>query len=360
MSHDAGSSSTQPPADPVEAASKVPCYGPVPASWTTLLGRQSVTTPAKVAFTVDAVAGAVAFGQYESVAGSGVGALDLSTGKLTKISTYAGAIGGVGAMAVESPWVVWEQLDSQTLLKDWSIHAWNQSTGATLEVANSRLPDGSLVDGQQPLPVLRHGRVAWSQPVPSGTPGIVKAEIRVTDLDTRATTTVTSGRVSSPVYAGVYLLWATIEGNSGFGFGAADAETSQPVALPAQLRKPESVGQLAGSPDYLAWSGQDSTNLVVWRIGTTRYDRFSAKDGVHFFQFMHLSDHYLVWFGGGTSSVLDLNTGNGFDIPGTVSGSADSIVVTEPVSAPSTKGELVASRVSRIEIRSAPAITSCG
>jgi hypothetical protein len=150
-----------------------------------------------------------------------------------------------------------------------------------------------------------------------------------------------------------------VAGGAEFSFRAVDADTLRPAALPAQLRTPRSVGQLAGSADYFAWSSRDYTELVVWRVGSARYFEFSSHDGVHFFEFMQFAGDFLVWFGGGASSVLDLTTGVGFDVSGTVSGSADAIVEAEPTAQPSTKGGIVASRVSRIATRSAVPLTAC-
>jgi hypothetical protein len=57
--------------------------------------------------------------------------------------------------------------------------------------------------------------------------------------------------------------------------------------------------------------------------------------------------------------VLDLNTGIGFDVPGTATGSAESIVTTEPIGQPSAKGGLARFRVSRIATGAAPPFTTC-
>lgn len=350
---------TPPPPAGTVAAGRAICIGPVPAGWASLSGAHSVATPDGLAFTVDAVAGDTAFGQYQSATASGVGELDLATGRLTRISTYPGQIGGVGWMSVEAPWLVWEQLDSRSELRDWSVHAWNQSTGAASVLATSHQPDGSLVQGPQPLPVLRNGRVAWAQPVPGGSPGTVISQLRVVDLASGTATVVANGRLSSPVFAGRYLVWATVAGQADFALGAVDADTLHAAALPALPGSPGPIGQLAGAPDYLVWSTQDSTGLVVWRWGSAQYDRFSSDDGVHFFQFMRVAGHFLVWFAGGTSSVLDLTTGNGFDVSGTVTGSADSVVLAQPVGQAGGKAALVASRVSRIAVGAAPSIAGC-
>jgi hypothetical protein len=348
------------PSAPASAVGRTPCFGHIPAAWTDAFRARSVETSADIGFEVDATAGDIGFGQYTSASESGVGELDLSTGRISHISPYTSRdAGGVGGMVVELPWLVWEQLDSSADLTNWSVHAWNKTTGESFVLATSRQPDGTLAKGEQPLPVLRAGRVAWAQPIPSAASGIVRSEVRVVDLRTRQLSVVASGRVGSPVFAGPYLIWGTVEGNAAFSFNAVDANTLKPATLPPQLGKPDSIGQLAGSADYLVWSNRDYTELVVWRIGSAHHDQFSSHDGVHFFQFMKFAGQFLVWFGGGASSVLDLSTGNGFDVPGTVTGSAESIITTEKLGQPKTNGASVASRVSRISAPAAPSITSC-
>src|SRR5262245_46193292 len=63
---------------------------------------------------------------------------------------------------------------------------------------------------------------------------------------------------------------------------------------------------------------------------------------------MQFAGHFLVWFAGGASSVLDLSTGNGFDVAGTVTGTEGSIVIAELPANPGTKGGLIPTHVSRV------------
>jgi hypothetical protein len=335
------------------------CLGPTPTDWAAALHANTVSLPAGVAFGVSAVAGDLGFGQFDMDSGRGVGELDLKSGRLTKIATYAPGLSGLGAVAVELPWVVWEQLDSTSNLADWSVHAWNQVTGTATVLGVSRLPGGGYVRGEQPLPVLRHGVVAWAQPVP-GAGGAVEAQLRAVDLATQRSWTLDSGRISSPVYAGSYLIWAKVDGGRTYSLHGVDETTLRPVALPEPLRRVSSVGYLAGSPGYVAWSSQDSTSVEVWQFTSGTIKKFTTADGSHFFQFLGLAGHFLLWFGGTASSVLDLTTGLGFDVPGTVAGSAEWIVTALPTGAAPTTGRgHPTSQVSRVSTQTAPSVTSC-
>ncbi|NUS55611.1 MAG: hypothetical protein HOV66_12255, partial [Streptomycetaceae bacterium] len=262
----------------------------------------------------------------------GVGAFDLRSGKPGILATYQPDVAGLGALAVEEPWVAWEQLDSKTNLADWSVHAVNRTTGERVRVADSRGPDGFL-PGQQPLPVLRHGLLAWAQPVrAAGTP--LHAELRVFDLTRRSTRVLDSGRLSSPVYAGGLLVWAKIDseidGAARYSLHAVDERTLQPVELPPAIQRPSSVAYLGGSGDRLVWSSADTLSLRQWDFATGKLTGYTLTDRSHAFQFLQVAGDYLLWDGGTTASVLDLTTGAAFDVPGTVAGSDQWIVNARP------------------------------
>jgi hypothetical protein len=168
--------------------------------------------------------------------------------------------------------------------------------------------------------------------------------LKYLDLKSRETRTLDKGRISSPVYAGPYLLWAKLDSTMGYSFHAVDEKTLQPVELPEPLRHPASVAYLSGSPDHLAWSSQDAARLDVWHFGTQNRRSFTVADRHHAFQFLHLAGGFLLWYGGTASSVLDLSTGAAFDVAGTVTGSADWIVASQ------------GQRVTRMDTRTAPRI----
>lgn len=185
------------------------CFGAMPADWTRALRARSVTTPAGTYFGPGGIAGSAVLGQFNSAAESGIGRVDMITGRLTAISRLPGPVGGMSAMAVDPPWVVWTEVDSQntveTNLNDWTVHVWNLEQGAGRLLATSRLSDGKYVTGQEPVPVVRNGVAAWAQPVPSPD-RYNRAQVRAVDLATGKMITLDMGRVSSPVYAGSYLV----------------------------------------------------------------------------------------------------------------------------------------------------------
>ena len=116
------------------------CIGSAPAAWAAGFQAQSILLPSGMRFGLGAptLGGQIAFGQFDTGTESGIGSLDLGTGRFTRIVTWNAQASGMGWMAVDLPWVVWEQGNSQANLSDWSVDAWNRDTGARSTIATSR------------------------------------------------------------------------------------------------------------------------------------------------------------------------------------------------------------------------------
>jgi hypothetical protein len=290
--------------------------------------------------------------------------------RFTVIDTLPATSGGVQWMSYRKPWLVWAQSDSLYRLGIWSVHAWNSTTGEKVQLGNSQLPDGTYLDNQLTFPVVGHGYVAWSTPTSR-----TSADIRVYRFNTHETLTLDSGRVSSPVIAGQNLVWAkfTTTDQSDASFRMVDAETFKPVAVPAGLATPQSIVYLAGSRDYLAWTSWifgtspkgppiATSSLTVERLADGTLTRYQLPDGdvFHTFQFPILAGHFLVWFTGTQNTVLDLQTGKGFDVnlPSSIVGNDDAILLARVSGGGKTGGALSTSD-SSIQLSSELAINSC-
>jgi len=321
------------------------CFTSPPPRWAELLGRRMVALPAGLSFGVGAAAvgGAVVYGQFRSPTGEGIARLDLTNGRLTPIASYPPGASGLGWMVAEAPWLVWEEGDSSTDMGSWSLHAWNQRTGRQLVLARSG--GGNAPAGQPPLPALRDEAVAWAQPVPGGGPA-PRAQVHLVDLARGRDTVLATGTVSSPVFAGPYLIWARMDGRGTTTLQAVEASDLRPASLPGGLAHPGSVGYLAGSREYLVWSSADLARLTAWLVGSDRSTTYTS-DLRHPFQFLQLAGHFVLWFGGATSSILDLETGAAFDVPGTIAGSADAVVASQP--APGAGGRVSAVPLSELD-----------
>lgn len=323
------------------------CFGPVPAAWRH--GR-IVDTPHGVGLSPVAVAGGLAYGQYSRGRQTGVGVLDLATGRLSTIAPFPPDAGGLGALSVDGPWVVWEQLDSRTDIGDWSVHAWNRRTGRSSTLATTRTPAGARLNGAQPAPALHAGVAVWPQPITGTGPPLV--QLRATTLATGQSRVLDTGLISSPVHAGHDLVWARVDSGKRFSLRAVDGGTYEPAVVPGLPADPGPVGSLAGSDRYLVWSSQDGTALTVLRLQPPGVRRFVAPDTEHRFQFLQVAGDYVLWYGGAGSSVLDLRTGAGFDFSGTLAGDSDHIVSAASPSA--SKGEPGSAVIATLAVSATP------
>jgi hypothetical protein len=327
------------PRNPLAAPSATPsgptamCFNAPPADWVAAMSK-SVATLDGVNFAPSAVDGeaGIAYGYFQSASQQGIAAVDLRTGKLSVISVMTPSESGVTWMSFGDGWLAWAQGESRSVLGIWSIQVWNSQTHEKRQIATSRLADGSYLTGQLVFPVVGHGYVAWNQPVST-----VSADVRVYRFAPRTTTTVDSGYVSSPVFAGSYLVWGkkSAAPDSPAEFRFADAATLEPMAGPAQLSRPYAATYLAGSSDYMLWIAAprvvSPSNSMMWvdALGPGRVTEFGAAN--HVLQFPTIAGSYLIWFGGDKNSIVDLHTASGFDIPlpSGVAAAGDTIVVAK-------------------------------
>lgn len=333
------------------------CFTGVPDEWRHVAQTKHSPDAVRIGLAAIGSDGTV-FGSYNAGPEGGLASFDLG-GTLRKLTLYDANVSGLNTLGLDRRWLVWSQGDSNTNMADWSVRTLDRTTGSLATIATSRLSDGTLAFGQQPLPVIRDGLAAWAQPITR--PGTInESEVRAVDLETGRTSVLATGRVSNPVFAGSLLVWARRTDDGGrYAFEAVDATTRQPVPLPSALQQPGSIAYLAGSAGHFAWSSEGLLQVTVWSVATNELRRYAAPDIKHYLQFLQLAGHYLLWYGGITSSVLDLESGSGFDVAGSVAGSDNWIAFEEPVRAPA-KGESVSSIVSRIALSTAPSIPRCG
>jgi hypothetical protein len=295
----------------------------MPGEWSSALSKTTVSIPKVLWFATEAVdsVGGTAYGTYHTANAYGVGGVDLATGALRKISSKAAsAWGGVLWMSASNPWLVWaESLPSLT--GAWDLRAWNIHTGESRLITSSR-----LLAGQETFPIARQNYVAWSQAT-SGT----SADIRIYHFSNRTTTNLDSGHLSPPVVAGRYLVWAKyLKGEANPTFQMVDSGTLVTEAVPAVLSAPGPITYLAGSSDYLAWT-KSATVMAAYDLNAGKLSTYqmAQRDGRHAFQFPMLAGRILVWWSGVQDTIVDLATGNGFDvIDGAAAGSSNLLVVS--------------------------------
>jgi hypothetical protein len=337
------------------------CFTTVPSGWA---GTLRATFPT-MGFLVSAVAGRRAYGFFSTQAGDeGIAVVELRTGALTQLVTFPADSSGLISLAVGGHWLAWVQGNSRFQPLDWTLFARNLQTGEQLTLATSRQPDGTIVAGPQPQLALRDGLLTWAQPIASTVPGGA-AEARVYDLQARRQSVLDTGQVNSPVFGGRLVVWGHILGKGTTELRAVDASTLRPIALPEQIRSQPGVLFLAGSSRFLVWS-TDYQHALAWRMKDGQLTSYAISDKRNPLQFLQLSGHFLMWYTGFPFAVLDLDTGGAFDTPvlggaiaGSIAGSQTTIVRSEPLSVPPSKGGIPGSAVSSLRTASAPSIPGC-
>jgi hypothetical protein len=347
------------PSSPPSREVREACAVPMPPAWQEAFAG-GTTMPEGMRFGLGhpSVVGNVVYGQYNTASTSGIARLDLSTGQVEKLVSYAPDVSGTASIVVEPPWLAWTQGNSKHNVSDWSVHAMNLQTGESLKLSESRRRDGSFLPGQQPTLAVHGGMLAWSQALP-GPLTQYQSEVHVFELDARKDTIIASGKVSAPVYAKDLMIWAERDGAGRYLFKASDANSLAPAEVPTALRDPGSIIFLSANKDWFAWTAEGLLELNIWRVGTDERRAFRAPDIKHYFQFMKFAGDYLLWYSGVTSVVLDLGSGAFFDVPGSVAGGPDLIVIEQPTVTNKEKGQFVASRVAAAKASALPRL-ACG
>jgi hypothetical protein len=334
----ARTSTPSPSPTPATVREFTTCFTAAPATWA---GARRASLPA-TRFGVVTVtpAGDRAYGYSFTAAGDqAITALDLHTGALTTIIPSADG----PTLAVDPPWLAWVEAMSPENPGTWTLRARNLDTGQQLTLGGGDLHVPISV-------VVNAGRVAWAQFSPAGT-----GQVLVYDLAARSQTVLDSGDVGGPVLAGRYLVWS----RAGAGLRAVDAATLRPVQLPDRVRGQPAVAYLAGSPDELVWS-TDPQHAVAWRIDRDQLSTYAIRGVENGLQFLTVAGHFLIWSTVVQVAVLDLDTGGGYDIAGSVAGSDVAIVRTEPLGTINGKLGAPGTTVSVLPTASAPAIPGCG
>ncbi|MGC2191890.1 MAG: hypothetical protein WA751_06125 [Candidatus Dormiibacterota bacterium] len=313
-----------------------------------------------------AVSGHFAFGQVYSSSSTqlAIGEGNLLTGRITEIAPLPVNASGIGAVAADLPWVVWQEADSIYNEGDWSLRAWNQNTGTTRLLDSSA--DTTETQGP-PTPVLWDGMASWVEKTAADSSRLV-----VADLATGKTRTLAAGEPGGPAIAGPYLVWTQEQSADRVTFHAAFTRNLRPATLPRALRGTQNISSIGGSSTYLAWGTDELAKLMVWKVGSKYREEFAPavpKDGSPnsspLFQFLQLAGPYVIWYTGIAFLTMDLKTGKGFVESGAdayvTAGSGEWLVASgaPPSSAPRSTA-FSQSWMLPLRTAAVPPIDSCG
>jgi hypothetical protein len=303
------------------------CLTDIPGDWSQALTNSAVVVPSSL-FSPEVInpTDNIAFGYFNSASQQGVAQLDLNSGTMRVLSVMPPQASGVLSMSYADPWLVWAQGESQTNGGAWTLKAMNTRTGQQLPLPLQTA--AGTGPSQLSFPVVAPQFLAWSQRVST-----TSAELRALRFDAKDPVTIDSGGLSSPVVAGNKLVWTKSDGSgTEASIRMADVASLQPIQVPPALAKSRKIQNLAGSLDYLVWTeGRGSLFAYQFRPGRTSSYSFTSDALNHPFQFLQVAGHYLVWFTGSVNTVLDLETGNGFDVdlPSSIAGSDQEIVIAK-------------------------------
>jgi hypothetical protein len=153
--------------------------------------------------------GASASGRYAYVtawtpAFTGVGQLDLRTGRLRPIRRFASAASDQADGTAAGQWLVWAQTYSLSSPDRFTMYAYDASTGRTAQIGHSlAAPGGAPWPSPWHAPAVSGSYAAWAQGYGPG--GLV--QIRLADLVTGTVTTVARGYAEPPFFDGGLLVW---------------------------------------------------------------------------------------------------------------------------------------------------------
>ena len=211
---------------------------------------------------------------------------------------------------------------------------------------------------EEVFPVVGHGYVAWNQPTSE-----TSVDLRLYRLDSRSEVTLDSGKLSSPVFASHYLVWAKfVEGANEPSLRFADVDTLQPVSVPPELRTARPITFLVGSSDALLWTANPEGTSSTYSMGVDWLAdgqvRLYSSSSVAL-QFPFVAGDYMVWSAGDTSAVADLRTGSGFEIGpnGSIAAAGDTIVVASL--APGPKGAATTTSLSVLHPTALQGLGTC-
>lgn len=313
---------------PSSALPSIPiCLGAMPSNWAAALAGTTVAIRGVTGFGVQAVdpISNYAYGTYRASGNVRVAAINAKTGAVTVVAELPSTTAGISWMSVADPWLVWVEQDSQSDIGVWKIVAWNRRTQASIVLATNQLPGGTEFPNFVTQPVVGPHYAAWVQPISDST-----VELRVYQFDTKTTVALDRGMLSSPVLTGRYLAWGKLSSPGGKAIlSLVDASTLSRVPTPPALATPRTLMFATGSQYYLVWT-PDGDSWIAQRLDDGAVKTFiPPSDGKHFAQYPMVAGTDLVWWSGLETTVVDLQTGNGFDFGGgSAAASGDLLVVT--------------------------------
>lgn len=198
---------------------------------------------------------------------SGVAALTLATGKLTPIRAFGDPATDQADGTSDGRWLVWAQTYSLASLDRFTMYAWDDATGRLLRIGGSIAgPRGTPWPSPWHAPAVSGHYAAWAQGY--GPRGLT--EVRLADLLTGQVTTIRTGHLQPPLFAGGLVAWPESDApGTQTTLRAWSLSRHRLVALPEALRAVRGTEFVVSDGTRTAYLSPDLTRLYY----SARQDR---------------------------------------------------------------------------------------
>jgi hypothetical protein len=165
---------------------------------------------------------------------SGVAALNLASGRIRGIKSFADPATDQADGTFGGRWLVWEETHSLQSLDDFTIYAWDSATGTLRRLGHSLSgPGGTAWPSPWHGPAVSGNYAAWAQGYGPG--GVV--EIVLADLETGQVKVIRTGHVQPPFFDGSLVVWPESDRpGAQTALHAFSLATGRPAALPVVLQ----------------------------------------------------------------------------------------------------------------------------
>ncbi|MFF4776446.1 hypothetical protein ACFY05_26650 [Microtetraspora fusca] len=245
------------------------CEVDLPASWEASVIEGSiptVTTEGQVLPTSVGADGTVVFGQLETGIDKATGAplnreiVQLDREKKSWSTVYQmehpnrdQQVDG----SFDGRWLVFAVQHSLGSYHDWSVHAWDNTTGKTREIDEDAGIQGPLIYVDTVA-----GKAVWTKAVAQNI-----TEAYLYDLATNKKTVVARGNIGAAWIVGDLIVWPEVSSSGDLEFRAAALDSGTPVKTPRGLDRVGKIKQIAASGSALAWIEGEFTTIRAWKIG---------------------------------------------------------------------------------------------
>jgi hypothetical protein len=266
---------------------------------------------------------------------SGVAALDLASGGMTKIQRYANPGSDQADGSSDGRWIVWEETYSLSTLDDFTVYAWDSVTGRLLRLGHSlNGPGGVPWPSPWHPPAVSGGYAAWAQGYGPGG----EVEIRLASLATGQVRVIRAGHTQPPFFDGNLVVWPESDRpGAQTALRALSLTTGRAAALPPALSAVRGTEFVATDGTRTAYLGPQMTSLYYSPAQDVRARVVLRLPAGDYFSGLALGPGTLAWTTTAATYLASTRTGGYVQVTpqyGDATGAGSGVVISD---APSEK-----------------------